>query len=238
MGFMDFVGDLFSGGGSSNAPQQQGQSSNIFAPGPGGPSGQPGGGDLLSSLLLGVGAPLLSRLIPDPGAKAQKNLGTVSNEGTNIGKALMDRAAAGKLTDPQQAQVDAMKKEQNARNAQYLASLGIPVSTANVQMQGNVDANAVKMANDLINQSFQQGISALGLGGQASNALITQAAAQKKDLSNTIGEVAKQIGAVMNQPTRPDQGGGAPANIASGAQAWGEGDYDPYAGLFTSDAGT
>jgi hypothetical protein len=220
---------LFSGGG--NAPAPVAQTGGGFAP----QQNQPGGGDLLSSILLGVGAPLLSRLLPDPGAKAQKNLGTVSNEGTNIGKALMDRAAAGKLTDPQQAQVDAMKKEQNARNAQYLASLGIPVSTANVQMQGNVDANAVKMANDLINQSFQQGVSALGLGGNASAALIRAAAEQKKDLANTIGEVAKGIGMIMNQP---GQGGGAPANIASGAQSWGEGDYDPYAGLFTSDAGT
>ena len=96
---------------------------------------------------------------------------------------MMKRATARQLTDPQQAQVDAMKREQNAHNSQYFASLGIPVSTSMVQGQNQVDANAVKLANDLINQSFEQGIQAINLGGTASQQLLTQAMAQKKELS-------------------------------------------------------
>lgn len=226
MGFEDLfsgLGNLFGGGDSGQT--QQTQPSGV---------GQPAGGDLLSSILLGVGAPLITKLM---GATQDKqinkgmgNLQTESNTATNAGKALIDRATAGKLTDPQQAQVDAMKKEQNARNAQYLASLGIPVSTANTEMQNQVDANAVKMANDLINQSFDQGIKAFGLVGPASQALITNAMKQRTDMANTISDVAKQVGMVMNQPGRTQQPTAQEA-ISSGAQNWGEGDYDPYANL-------
>jgi len=50
-------------------------------------------------------------------------------------------------------------------------------------------------------------------------------------MAETIAEVAKQMGMVMNQP--PQQGGGQPGAIASSAQTWGAGDYDPYADLMT-----
>lgn len=216
------LGGLFGGGGDMQAP----------APGGG---GQEAGANPLASILLGVGAPLISKLMGASTEKqisgAEKNLKTAGNTGTSIGEQLLKRASAGQLTDPQQAQVDKMKREQNARANQYLAGLGIPVSTAMVQSQNQIDQNATAFANDLINQSFQQGIQAMNLGGQASQQLLTQAMAQKKELANTIGDVAKQIGQVMNtpgrteQPTAPDAQGA----ISSGAQTWGAGDYDPYA---------
>ena len=104
-----------------------------------------------------------------------------------------------------------------------------------VQGQNQVDANAVKLANDLINQSFQQGIQAMNLGGTASQQLLTQAMAQKKELSNTISDVAKQIGGVLNTPGRKAEqppAVGAPSAqqaITEGAQQWGQEPYaEPY----------
>ena len=57
---------------------------------------------------------------------AEKNLKTAGNTGTSIGEQMLKRAAAGQLTDPQQAQVDAMKKEQNARNRSISQASAFP----------------------------------------------------------------------------------------------------------------
>jgi hypothetical protein len=228
MGFEDLLGGLTS----------------MFPTGGGGDTGGgTAGANPLASILLGVGAPLISKLM---GAKedkqidkATKNQTTIANTGTSIGEQLLKRAAAGQLTDPQQAQVDAMKREQNARNQQYLASLGIPVSTAQTEMSNQVDQNAVKMANDLINQSFQQGIQALNLGGPANQQIIQNAMKQREDIAKTIGDVAGEIGHVMNTPGRkegaPQQSMNPVEEIASGAQSWGAGDFDPYANTIPAD---
>ena len=211
-------------------------------PGPASGGGGTGGGgeataNPLASILLGVGAPLISKLMGSSEDKAinkaTKNQQRISNTSTDIGTQLLQRAAAGQLTDPQQAQVDAMKKEQNAHNAQYLAGLGIPVSSSNAQYQNQVETNAVKLSNDLINQSFQQGISALNLGGPVNQQIIANAMKQREDLGKTIGEVAQEIGHVMNTPgqkTGQPAGGTlstqAGENIAKGAEQWGSpGDY-------------
>jgi len=229
-GLMGMLGGLLggSGGGQSNMTQD---------PNAGGAGANP-----LMSILLGVGAPILSQLMGKGEQKqidkATKNQQTIANTGTSIGEQLLKRAAAGQLTDPQQAQVDAMKREQNARNAQYLSSLGIPVSSAMIQGQNQIDQNAVKLTNDLINQSFQQGIQALNLGGPANQQIIQNAMKQRSELSSTIGEVAGEIGKVLNTPGRKEEQPKPPSTvdaISSGAQAWGEGDYDPYANMIPAD---
>jgi hypothetical protein len=201
------------------------------------------GANPLMSILLGVGAPVLSQLMGRGEQKqidkATKNTQTAGNLGTSIGEQLLKRATAGQLTDPQQAQVDTMKREQNARNAQYLSSLGIPVSSAMVQGQNQIDQNAVKLTNDLINQSFQQGIQALNLAGPANQQIIQNAMKQRTELSSTIGEVAGEIGKVLNTPGRQQQQQAPQMNpvedIASGAQSWGAGEYDPYAEMVPAD---
>ena len=225
--FEDIMGSLSGmfGGGDTAQPAAAGMTQP-----------QEAGANPLASILLGVGAPLLSKLMGRSTEKqitgAEKRMETAGKTGTSIGEELLKRAAAGKLTDPQQAQVDVMKREQNARASQYLAGLGIPVSTAMVQSQNQIDQNAVKFANDLINQSFQQGIQAMNLGGQANQQLLTQAMAQKKELSNTIGEVAGQIGQILNTPGRkeqPQQAMNPIEEIAQGAQSWGAEPYsEPY----------
>ncbi len=228
------LGAMFGGGGDSGggieASPNTPQAGTVFAP----TEGKGGGGDLLTSLILGVGGPLISKLMGGGNDSmmngALSNLQKSSNVGTNTGLKLIRRAGAGKLTDPQQAQVDSMKAEQNARWGQYLASLGIPVSTAMVQGQNEVDLKAQKLASDLINQSFDQGIKALGLGGTASTQLIANAMAQKQDLAKTIQDVAKQIGMVLNTPQQqaPGTGGGTPmlGGIRVPAE-WGNMEADP-----------
>lgn len=220
--FFSSLGGLFGGSDSGGIPEGQTAQGGTNIPQAGAPGGQQGGGNPLMSLILGVGAPLLSRLMGDPSAGALKNLTKGSNVGTNVGTQLIKRASQGKLTDPQQASVDAMKAQEMARWNQYLAGLGIPVSTAMVQGQNEVDMKAQKLANDLINQSFTQGLDALKIGGSESNALLTQAMAQKKDMSQAIAEVAKQLGLILNQPQgSPGTTTNANARVP---EAWGQPD--------------
>jgi hypothetical protein len=223
MAFGDFISSLF-GGDSSSTP----------APSTPAPSGGSSGGgvmDLLMPALLGGGSMLASKLLgrgyEKDINKATKNIRTGANTATNQGNALVNAAAAGKLTPAQQAAVDQMKTEQNARNAQYLASLGIPVSTANVEMQNKTDQDALAFAQKLIDQSMQEGTALLGLGGTESTSLLTNAMKQKADLAAAISEIAKQMGLVLNQPTQKPQD--TPAKtIASGAQALSGYQGDPY----------
>ena len=213
------IGNLFGGSDSSSSTPAANTSQ---------PTEKSGRGimDILMPALLGGGSMLASRLIGGANDKninkMTKNLSSNANTSSGAGRAMIDAASAGKLTDPQQAAVDAMKREQNARNQQYLAQLGIPVSTAQVEMTNKVDQDALAFAQKLIDQSMQEGIQLTGLGNAASTQLLTNALKQKEDLANTIGEVAKQMGAVLNQPQQKPQAGppNVAGSIAQAANQW------------------
>jgi hypothetical protein len=227
---------MFGGGGGGGglvpqqpAPQIPGTTPPTF-PIPGGG----GGGNILGSLIMGVGAPLISRLIGggDGGEEtAMQRLMGIGKTGAQAGKTMVKRASRGELTDPQQAMVDRMKAEQNARWAQHMSNLGIPVSSSMVQAQNLVDTQATELANKLINESFEQGIKALGLAGTSSSQYLTNAMKQKEDLSKAIGEMMRQAGTVLNpqaQPGTPAPGSNIQQQATTAAQAWGgggEGDY-------------
>jgi hypothetical protein len=163
--------------------------------------------------------------------KMTKNLKTGSNIGTDAGKLMVDRASQGKLTDPQQATVDRMKDTQNARWAQYMSSLGIPVSSSMVQAQNLVDTQATELANKLINESFEQGLKALSLGGTDANVLLQSAMKSKSEMAKTIQDMMAEVGRVLNQPGRgggqPGQPGGVQQQAQTAADTWGGSDvYD------------
>lgn len=209
MAFEDFIssiGSLFGGGGGGGGEPQAQPATNMM---PGDmPTGRDaGGGNLLQSLILGVGPMVLSRLM---GAGDQKNIDKTSQQlrrgartASGAGQTMVDRASRGELTDPQKAAIEKMKREQNATMQQSFAKMGIPVSTMQAQATNQISQDAEAFAQKLINDSFEQGIKALGLGTTASQAYLSQAMSGKKELADTIGAVAKQIGMVMNQKPAP-----------------------------------
>lgn len=197
---------------------------------PGG--GTAGGGDnWWLPLLLGGGATIASKLInrgtDKDIARANKALRAGTDVASGAGKTMVDRASRGELTDPQKASVDRMKAEQNAQWNQYLSNLGIPVSTAKVQGANLVEANASKFANDLINQSFSQGLEALKLGTTAAQAQLSAAMGQRADTSKAIWDVAQEIGRVFNTPEKkPTTTTGMPATAYVPPEMTGGGGYD------------
>src|SRR5262245_45492390 len=228
-----FTGGGGGGGGGSPAPAQ-------FAEQP----QQKSWSDIFLPAALGGGAGLLGMLLNRGANKdiksATKDISGISRTTIPAGRQMVERAAAGKLTDVQQAAVDRMKAEQMAKWNQYLSGLGIPMSSSQVQAANLVESQALEEANKFINESMRQGTELLGAGGTASQQLLTNAMQQKKDLSKTIWDVAAEIGRVINAPQKPGQPQqGAqttvPAELASvpGAPEQLAGPpEDPYAALF------
>lgn len=199
------LGSIFGGGGADQAAAPA--ASGGFAPQP--DSGGFDFGKMVMPLLLGGGSMLASKLLGRGEQKdidrATKNIRGSANTAGQAGQTMVDRASQGKLTDPQQARVDRMKAEQNAQYQQAFAKMGIPMSTMAAQATNLVDTQAEELANKLINESFDEGIKALGLSTNASQTLLTNAMQQKKDLAATIGEIAKQMGMVFNTPQQQQQ---------------------------------
>ena len=197
MGLEDLLGSLggiFSGGDAPAAPAAQAPAN----------SGGFDFGSMLGPLLIGGGSMLASKLLgrgmDKDITRAEKNIRGGANTASAAGQAMIDRASKGQLTDAQQARVDRMKAEQNAQWNQRFASMGIPMSTMQSQATNLVNTQAEELANKLINESFDEGIKALGLGQQSSQLLLSNAMKQKEDLAKTIGEVAKQMGMIFNTP--------------------------------------
>jgi hypothetical protein len=219
MAFEDLLGSLAGmfGGGETPAPAPAAPSpSGGFAPQP--DSGGFNIGSMLGPLLLGGGTMLASKLLGRGEQKdidkATKNIRSGANTASTAGQTMVDRASQGKLTDAQQARVDRMKAEQNAQWGQRFAQMGIPMSTMASQATNLVDTQAEELAGKLINESFDSGIRALGLGTQSSQVLLSNAMQQKKELASTIGEVAKQLGVIFNKP-----GAGTPQQPQPSANA-------------------
>jgi len=178
-----------------------------------------GGGGMLASKLIGAGDQKNIN-------KMNKNLKSASNSATGAGNTMVNRAAAGQLTDPQKAAVDKLKAEENATMQQRFAQMGIPMSTMQAQASNQVETNAEAFAQKLIQESFDQGLKALQVGTGASSTLLTSAMKNKSDMAQAIQEMMKETGRVLNTPGQSGQpgGGNVQQQAQQAAQSWG----DPY----------
>lgn len=228
MGLEDLLSGIFGGGESPSASKgiMPGDLPTSPRDSSGGDSGGFDFGKMLGPLLIGGGSMLASKLLGSGMdkdiTKATKNIRRGGDTASAAGQAMVDRASKGQLTDPQQARVDRMKAEQNAQWSQRFAQMGIPVSTMQSQATNLVTTQAEELANKLINESFDEGIRALGLGTQSSQLLLSNAMKQKEDLAKTIGEVAKQMGMIFNTPGKT----GAPNATTVPAEWGGSSVYD------------
>jgi hypothetical protein len=81
------------------------------------------------------------------------------------GKEAMQAYQTGKLTPNQQAMVDQFKKQNLAKWRQYLASAGIPESSAMADIEAKVNQDAAVYAQNLLQQDFKNATESLGLSG-------------------------------------------------------------------------
>jgi hypothetical protein len=127
-------------------------------------------------------------------AKQQK-LGMQNAQATSsAGQQQLQQYSQGQLSAPQQAAVDKFKKEQIAKWNQYFAAAGIPASSAQADMMAKVDQDAAAYAQSLLQQNFQNSVSALGLSG---NTLAQQSAmnlAYEKEIAKSQADAMNAIG--------------------------------------------
>lgn len=118
------------------------------------------------------------------------------------GRQQLSQYEQGMLSPAQQASVDKFRQEQLAKWRQYLASAGIPESSAMVDIENKVNQDVDAYKNQLLQQNFQNSMSALGLSGntlaQAAQANILQEreiAASQAAAMKAIGEIFGALGA-------------------------------------------
>lgn len=127
-----------------------------------------------------LGAGLLGHLkglAPPTAGKQADQLTGESQQNLQMANQLLSAAQSGKLAAPQQALVNQYKQEENAKWNQYLAQAGLGQSSSAVQASALVDQQSLALAQQFLQQDFQQGLALLGTSDQetmASAAMILQ----------------------------------------------------------------
>lgn len=169
-------------------------------PFPGAPSG--GGGFNIASILPLIGAaPMAINAIrglfqgPSSAEQALPGMAGVSGPLRHAGAQQLKQYESGNLSPTQQAAVDRMKQEELAKWRQYLASAGIPESSAMADIENKVTQDAQVYANQLLQQNYTNALQSLGLAqnslGQQATINFAQDAQNAQQLQQLWDEIGK-----------------------------------------------
>jgi hypothetical protein len=206
----DELFDFFSGGGDSPAPSGDPGSSGLFdfpTSGAGSDSGDrlqtsmpSGGGDTDWSKFIPAaitGGTGLMGLFRDQGGatdKALKAQGKATQPMQAAGNQALNAYTSGKLTQPQQAAVDQFRKQAMAKWQQYFASAGIPVSSAQADIENKVNMDTQAYANQLLQQDFQNSVAATGMSVNNLTNLARMQALQDAEQRKAFQDFMAQLG--------------------------------------------
>jgi hypothetical protein len=145
---------------------------------------------------------------PIPG---QDKLEAIGQPALDAGTAKLTAASKGELTQPQQASLDQFRTQQREQWEQYFANAKISDSSTRQAVFQKIDEQALVMSNQFINETFQQGITALGLA-QGPFAAIAQAQVQRDTALQEAIANAMNAWATMNASGGRVGGGGGSAD--------------------------
>lgn len=151
-------------------------------------------GDMLASIsgkdllkwgmpALGLGASLMfgQKQIPEQG-----NLQAQQSQ-YQAGASLTQNAIAGKLTPANQAAIERWRAQQMASAKQYLINSGQGVdSTSYLQLQANIDQQALAISQGFLDQMFSQGMQLMGVGDAATQQLVQLRLQQQAQTSQAL----------------------------------------------------
>lgn len=144
--------------------------------------------------LAGLGASLLfsNRAIPEESyLRNQQSMGTQ-------GRDLVAKAQSGQLTPGQQAQIQRWTQSQMGAARQYLINSGQGTdSTAMLQLQANVEQQALAISQGFLDQSFNQGMQMMQIGDQATQQLVIARLHQQEQTGNAISNFMNVYGMMM-----------------------------------------
>ena len=228
-GLFDFGGAGDSGGGGgglfdffSSGDQSTGTSSQYSAPDAlqTGPLSSGGGFDFMKLIpsLIPVASGLIGMFRGQGGAtdKALKAQGKSTQPMAAAGNEALQAYRTGTLTPSQQASLDQYRKQANAKWQQYFANAGIPVSSAQADIENKVNLDTEAYKNQLLQQDFQNAFAATGMSTTNLTNLARQQAlqdeAQRKQWEDFMAQLGKIGGDVFG-------GGGIFGGGGAGDQA-------------------
>lgn len=97
------------------------------------------------------------------GDKALKQQYQATQPLQNAGNTALNAYSTGTLRPPDQAAIDQYKKQRMAQYQQQLAAMGIPIGSAQADIQGMVDRDALVLQQQILNNYMQQGTQATGI---------------------------------------------------------------------------
>ena len=188
-----FIG-LPQGGSYTMAPgaPQFGSSYSFDAP-------QGGGGFELGKMIPaavgGIGG-LVNMFRKDPTDQAIKKMEKATGPMQAAGNQALQAYTSGTLTPTQQAKVDTFKKQQYAKWQQYLASAGIPESSAMADISAKIETDAQVYADSLLQQDFNNAFQATGLTTTNLTNVARQQALQDAEQRKAWEDFMRELGAI------------------------------------------
>lgn len=168
-------------------------------------AGQGAGGFGLGSIpaLIGGGMSLYNMFNTSPTEKylqqAQKLGMGNAQAASQAGKTQLQQYQQGKLSPSQTAAADRYEQQELAKWRQYLASAGIPESSAMADITNKVHQDRLVYEQQLLQQNYNNSMQALGLGG---NQLAQQSALNLKmeeEIAKSQADAMAAIGQLFGQ---------------------------------------
>lgn len=168
------------------------------------PASGAGGGGFNPAMLgklggAGMGLMNMFRTSPTEAAleKAQKLQMSNASAASASGKQQLNQYTQGQLSPAQQASVDQFKKQQLAKWRQYLATAGIPESSAMADIEAKVNQDAAAYAQQLLQQNYNNSMTALGLSGNTLAQAAQANLAQEKEIAASQAAAMEAIGEIF-----------------------------------------
>jgi hypothetical protein len=128
--------------------------------------------------------------------KAIGELHGVTGPMQGAGNQALNAYTSGKLTPAQQAAVDQYRKQAMAKWQQYMANAGIPVSSAQADIENKVNMDTMAYANQLLQQDFQNAYAATGMTATNLTNVARMQALQDQEQRAQWAEFMKELGKI------------------------------------------
>jgi len=152
----------------------------------------------MSAIGLGLSA-FADNKQEEGGPPAAQTLGAAGTTAANTAQQLIAQAQAGQLTAGQQAGLDRYANEAKQQIRQYFSSIRQFDSTARIQAEALVDQQAVELKQQILDQTLQAGINALGGATPALQSAAQYQVGQDRNLMAALGNFAQGLGQIFGQ---------------------------------------
>lgn len=144
--------------------------------------------------LTGLGIGAAASLKKPPQIPNEQTINALGQQGAAVANQLIGQYQSGNLSAGQQASLDQLTQQTKARISNYFASIGQSDSTAAQQALAQVDQQAATMKQQILDNTLQQGLQAIGVAQGPLNTVANYQIQEDKNLREAFGTFAGQVG--------------------------------------------